>query len=57
MKIITWNCNMSFRTKAEFILVEKPDILIIPECENPERLNFGLYTQQPNQTIWYGENP
>ena len=48
---------MSFRTKAEFILSENPDILIIPECENIERLNFGLYTKQPNDMIWYGNNP
>ena len=56
MKIRVWNCNMSFRTKAEFILSEKPDILIVPECEKPEHLNFGLYTQQPTQTIWFGKN-
>ncbi|WP_278380749.1 endonuclease/exonuclease/phosphatase family protein [Chryseobacterium arthrosphaerae] len=57
MKIITWNCNMAFRKKAEFILIENPDILIIPECENPERLSFGPNTRQPNDTFWYGNNP
>jgi exonuclease III len=36
MKIITWNCNMAFRKKADWILQYEPDILIIPECEHPE---------------------
>jgi exonuclease III len=57
MKIITWNCAMSFRTKADLILAENPDILIIPECENPQKLNFGLYTKRPSDMIWYGDNP
>lgn len=56
MKIIAWNCNMSFRTKAEFILAENPDLLIVPECESLEKLNFGLYTKQPTDSIWYGDN-
>jgi len=42
---------MAFRKKAEYILTEEPDILIVPECENQERLSFGLYTKQPNE-IW-----
>ena len=57
MKIITWNCNMAFRKKADFILAEQPDILIVPECENKERLNFGLYARQPNDIFWYGDLP
>ncbi len=35
MKIITWNCNMAFRKKTDFILAHKPDILLVPECEHP----------------------
>lgn len=57
MKIITWNCNMAFRKKAEFILKEQPDILIVPECENQERLIFGNITRKPNDIFWYGKNP
>ncbi|MDR0367989.1 MAG: endonuclease/exonuclease/phosphatase family protein [Bacteroidales bacterium] len=57
MKIITWNCNMAFRKKAEFILTENPDILIVPECENRKRLSFGLYTKPPTDIFGYGNNP
>jgi len=48
---------MAFRKKAEFILSEQPDILIVPECENKEKLSFGLYTKQPTDIFWYGDNP
>jgi exodeoxyribonuclease-3 len=48
---------MAFRKKAEFILSEMPDILIVPECENKERLSFGLFTKQPTGFFWYGDNP
>lgn len=56
MKIITWNCNMAFRNKAEFILVHKPDILIVPECESPEKLIFKKNNLIPNDILWYGTN-
>ncbi len=56
MKIITWNCNMVFRKKAKYILAYKPDILIVPECENQERLKFAEGLQIPSDIIWYGKN-
>ncbi|WP_100615035.1 endonuclease/exonuclease/phosphatase family protein [Confluentibacter citreus] len=57
MKIITWNCNMSFRKKAEFILNENPDIIIVPESESPEKLRFKKGMTLPNDVFWYGDNP
>ncbi|MNF90417.1 Endonuclease/Exonuclease/phosphatase family protein [compost metagenome] len=48
---------MAFRKKAEFILTEQPDILIVPECENQERLLFGSNAKQPVEIFWYGDNP
>src|SRR6266498_6063764 len=56
MRIITWNCNMAFRKKANIILTYSPDILIVPECEHPDRLKFEIVTPKPNDTIWYGPN-
>lgn len=57
MKIITWNCNMAFRKKGEFILSYKPDILIVPECEHPDKLNTFTASYPPNDIFWYGDNP
>ena len=55
MKIIEWNCQGAFRTKNEKILELKPDLLIILECENEEKLNFGKDTPQPNDFYWYSK--
>ena len=57
MKIITWNCNMAYRKKAEFILKNKPDIVVIPECEHPDKLQFKPGIPLPNDIFWYGTNP
>ncbi len=56
MKIITWNCNMAFRKKAEFILAHQPDILVVPECEHPDKLIFNENTQKPTDMLWFGTN-
>jgi len=56
MKLITWNCQGAFRKKADTILLHQPDILIIPECEHPEKLIFNSNTLLPNDILWYGDN-
>jgi exodeoxyribonuclease-3 len=47
---------MAFRKKAEFILAYKPDILVIPECEHPDKLKFNADIPKPNDTLWFGTN-
>ncbi len=47
---------MAFRKKAGAILRQKPDILIIPECEHPDKLKFDPDTLPPTDVIWYGSN-
>ena len=56
MKITTWNCNMAFRKKAQYVLESKPDILIIPECEHPEKLLFSNDIHKPKDVAWFGKN-
>jgi exonuclease III len=48
---------MAFRKKAEFILIEQPDILIVPECEHPDKLIFKSDVTKPTNLFWFGENP
>jgi exodeoxyribonuclease-3 len=48
---------MAFRKKADIILAYKPDILIVPECEHPNKLIFKIDTPKPNDTLWFGQNP
>lgn len=47
---------MAFRKKAGVILAHKPDILVVPECEHPEKLLFNSGTRKPNDTLWFGKN-
>lgn len=56
MRIVTWNCNMAFRKKAEYILAYNPDIVVVPECEHPAKLQFPLHITSPSHTLWYGDN-
>ena len=56
MKIITWNCNMAFRKKAHVILRYNPDILVVPECEHPDKIDFKEDKHKPTTALWFGEN-
>ncbi len=56
MRIIIWNCNMCFRKKANVILAHKPDILIIPECEHPDKLKYPVGTPKPKDILWHVTN-
>jgi exonuclease III len=47
---------MAFRKKASLITSYFPDLLIVPECECPDKLAFDLYTRVPKQILWFGEN-
>ncbi|CAN5758847.1 endonuclease/exonuclease/phosphatase family protein [soil metagenome] len=56
MKIIAWNCNMAFRKKITAIQRLKPDILVISECEHPDKLLFSNSSFKPTQILWFGVN-
>jgi exodeoxyribonuclease-3 len=47
---------MAFRKKAEYILAHKPDILVVPECEHPDKLEFGPAMPVPKNMLWFGGN-
>ncbi len=47
---------MAFRKKADYILTYKPDILIVPECEHPNKLLFPIDTPKPIDILWFGKN-
>ncbi len=51
MKIITWNCRQGgyrSKNKESIVLKLKPDIAVIPECEN-----IG---EQDSKNLWIGDN-
>ena len=48
---------MAYRKKAKHIMGYKPDIVVVPECENPNKLKFEAGTPAPNDILWFGKNP
>lgn len=47
---------MAFRRKADFILAQQPDILVVPECEHPDKLKFSANAPLPSDIFWHGAN-
>lgn len=47
---------MAFRKKAYVILRYRPDILVVPECEHPDKLIFKEDVPKPTDTLWFGSN-
>lgn len=56
MKLITWNCQGAFRKKADIILAQRPDILVVQECEHPDKLLYSSTTQRPKDFLWFGDD-
>jgi len=54
MKMIAWDCQMAFREKGHLIQIEDPDILIVPECEHPDKLSS--LNLSATSVLWYGAN-
>jgi len=55
MKLIIWNCKKDYNYKAKLIVIQEPDLVIIPECEKSEFLTFAGEIVKPTDFIWYGE--
>ena len=47
---------MAFRKKASSILTLKPDILVVVECEHPDKLLFTVDIPKPTDSLWFGKN-
>src|SRR5260370_29387655 len=58
MRIVAWNCNMALQRKVKGLLDLAPDIAVISECAEPERLR--LRSSSPwmqGDPVWIGRNP
>lgn len=47
---------MCFRRKAEFLAAHAPDIVVVSECEHPDKLKFTAGAPVPTDVCWYGGN-
>lgn len=47
---------MAYRKKAAALLVHRPDLAVISECEHPSKLIFPEHVQRPSAMVWIGDN-
>ncbi len=47
---------MAFRKKAFLITALNPDILIVPECEHPDKFQNISPDFNPSTSLWFGSN-
>lgn len=57
MRIVTWNCQGSFRRKIAAIEALQPDLAIIEECECAERLRSVDAEWEHRDIAWCGDRP
>ena len=56
MKLVTWNCQGAFRKKIDKVLELKPDILVVQECEHPDKFESALKLLESSEIIWHGDS-
>mgnify|MGYP001312309934 CR=1 FL=1 len=56
MKLVTWNCGGSFRTKYKNLERYDADIWIIQECEDPSHYPGSDFCRGFQQYLWIGDN-
>ena len=57
MRVILWNCKMRFRDDLEKAFKLNPDILVISECEEIDRLKLPRENiTNPTDQYWIGDN-
>ena len=58
MRLVAWNCNMALHRKFDALMSLRPDIAVISECAEPERLRRLLRSWPcEGDPIWVGRNP
>ena len=58
MRLVAWNCNMALDRKIDVLLGLAPDIAIVCECAEPERLRGRSKSAwMEGDPVWIGRNP
>ncbi|MDD2833075.1 MAG: endonuclease/exonuclease/phosphatase family protein [Methylotenera sp.] len=56
MRVVSWNCNGAFRKKFGSLDYLQADILIIQECEDPQKSKDASYINWASNHLWTGNN-
>src|SRR5690348_17123669 len=47
---------MAYRKKARYLMRHRPDIVVVPECEHPDKLRFDEGVPLPTDVFWMWNN-
>jgi hypothetical protein len=56
MRVVTWNCNRAFRKKDHKIVELNPDVVIVPESENPGTCGRKTWLSDFSAREWLGDD-
>jgi len=56
LRLMTWNCQGAFRKKYPLVADLAPDLAVIQECEQPDRIPWK-FGRPPSFALWFGEKP
>jgi endonuclease/exonuclease/phosphatase family metal-dependent hydrolase len=54
LRILTWNCGGALRKKWKRLESYHADVMVIQECEDPERSDDSAYKQWAGDYLWLG---
>jgi hypothetical protein len=58
VRLVAWNCNMALDRKFAALRALRPDVAVISECAEPERLAAKLPLMRLGvDLVWVGRNP
>ena len=58
MRLVAWNCNMALHRKFDALYSLRPDVSVIAECAEPDRLRRNwISSNQEADLVWVGPNP
>jgi hypothetical protein len=57
MRLISWNCKGAFHRKHDVISALRPDVLVVPECEELPGIPQALGAAPATSFLWFGAYP
>ena len=56
MRLVAWNCCMALHRKIDALMALRPDVAVISECAEPDRIWEKAPEFTPDTSLWVGRN-
>ena len=54
MRLVAWNCCMALHRKVDALMALRPDVAVISECAEPDRVRDKAPAFTPQSSVWVG---